>query len=87
MTGAHNNLRNVGIFAHVDAGKMTTTEQMLFLSGHIRFARQCQYGYDAERFARCGTDFLSEVERLLRVMDGAVLTCFSADFIILVTYG
>ena len=44
MTGAHNNLRNVGIFAHVDAGKMTTTEQMLFLSGHIRFAGSVNTG-------------------------------------------
>ncbi|MEG2353128.1 MAG: TetM/TetW/TetO/TetS family tetracycline resistance ribosomal protection protein [Clostridium sp.] len=30
------NLRNVGIFAHVDGGKTTTTEQMLYISGKIR---------------------------------------------------
>ena len=29
-------LRNVGLLAHVDAGKTTTTEQMLFLTGRTR---------------------------------------------------
>ncbi|MCM3339560.1 GTP-binding protein [Paenibacillus sp. MER TA 81-3] len=28
--------RNVGVFAHVDAGKTTTTEHMLYESGQIR---------------------------------------------------
>ncbi|NBD25300.1 GTP-binding protein [Paenibacillus glycinis] len=95
-------LRNVGIFAHVDAGKTTTTEQMLYQSGHIRALGSVDAGtaqtdwMDVERergisvraavtrFAWKDTpinlvdtpghvDFLSEVERSLRVMDGAVL--------------
>jgi ribosomal protection tetracycline resistance protein len=95
-------LRNVGIFAHVDAGKTTTTEQILYLSGRIRSLGSVDNGtaqtdwLDVERtrgisvrsavteFEWNGVrvnlvdtpghvDFLSEVERSLRVMDGAVL--------------
>lgn len=95
-------LRNVGIFAHVDAGKTTTTEQMLFQSGHIRSLGSVDSGtaqtdwLDVERERGISVrsavtrlswrdtpvnlvdtpghvDFLSEVERSLRVMDGALL--------------
>ncbi|GAC1434422.1 MAG: hypothetical protein NVSMB65_08440 [Chloroflexota bacterium] len=33
---APDRLRNVGLLAHVDAGKTTTTEQMLFVTGRTR---------------------------------------------------
>ncbi|WP_019423546.1 GTP-binding protein [Paenibacillus sp. OSY-SE] len=94
--------RNVGVFAHVDAGKTTTTEHMLYESGQIRALGSVDAGtaqtdwLDVERergiSVRAATttfhwrnaainmvdtpghvDFLSEVERSLHVMDGAVL--------------
>ncbi|CAH1228233.1 Tetracycline resistance protein TetO [Paenibacillus allorhizoplanae] len=94
--------RNVGIFAHVDAGKTTTTEHLLYLSGRIRALGSVDSGtaqtdsLEVERergiSVRSATtslvwqntwinlvdtpghvDFLSEVERSLRVMDGAIL--------------
>lgn len=93
---------NVGIFAHVDAGKTTTTEHILYTSGRIRALGSVDEGtaltdsMEVERqrgisvksaltsFSWKGiqvnlvdtpghVDFLSEVERSLRVMDCAVL--------------
>ncbi|WDI04108.1 TetM/TetW/TetO/TetS family tetracycline resistance ribosomal protection protein [Paenibacillus urinalis] len=100
--------RNVGIFAHVDAGKTTTTEQILYQSGVIRALGSVNEGtaftdsLDIEKqrgisvkaaatsfvWKNCTVnlvdtpghiDFISEVERSLRVMDGATLIISAAD--------
>ncbi|MFO0013523.1 MAG: elongation factor G [Planctomycetota bacterium] len=99
-------LRNIGIIAHIDAGKTTVTEQMLYMSGTKHRAGAVDSGTtetddDPEEqqrgitiFAACVTfrwkdctvnlldtpghvDFTAEVERCLRVLDGAVVV-FSA---------
>lgn len=101
-----NSIRNIGIIAHIDAGKTTVTEQMLFLSGAKHRAGRVDDGStttdeDEEEqqrgitiYSACVTfrwrhvnvnlldtpghvDFTAEVERCLRVLDGAVVV-FSA---------
>jgi ribosomal protection tetracycline resistance protein len=101
-------IRNVGLLAHVDAGKTTTTEQMLYLTGCIRAAGSVDAGtaqtdwLDVERERGISVrmastvlpwqgltinlvdtpghvDFVAEVERSLRVMDGAVLIISAAE--------
>jgi len=99
-------LRNIGIIAHIDAGKTTVTERMLYVSGSKHRAGEVDRGTtttddDAEEAERGITiysacvafswnttqinlidtpghvDFTAEVERSLRVLDGAVIV-FSA---------
>jgi len=100
------NIRNIGVIAHIDAGKTTVTERMLYVSGSKHRAGEVDRGTtttddDAEEAERGITiysacvafawnnvqinlidtpghvDFTAEVERSLRVLDGAVIV-FSA---------
>ncbi|KAI0387643.1 P-loop containing nucleoside triphosphate hydrolase protein [Hypomontagnella monticulosa] len=61
-----NYVRNIGIIAHVDAGKTTTTEQMLYNSGALKHAGNVDHGDTV-------TDFLPmERQRGITIQSAAI---------------
>lgn len=104
--------RNIGIMAHIDAGKTTTSERILFYTGLTHkigethdgtatmdwmaqeqergititsAATTCSWEYNKNKYkinlidTPGHVDFTAEVERSLRVLDGAVATYSAAD--------
>ena len=103
-----NNMRNIGIMAHIDAGKTTTTERILYYTKKIHKIGEIDDGQATMDFlpqeqargitiASAATttqwrgfqiniidtpghvDFTAEVERSLRVLDGAVAVICAVD--------
>ena len=104
--------RNIGIMAHIDAGKTTTSERILFYTGKTHkigevhdgaatmdwmaqeqergititsAATTCNWNYLGKSYkinlidTPGHVEFTAEVERSLRVLDGAVATYSAAD--------
>ena len=104
--------RNIGIMAHIDAGKTTTSERILYYTGKTHkigevhdgaavmdwmpqeqergititsAATTCYWNWEGNKYkinlidTPGHVDFTAEVERSLRVLDGAVATYSAAD--------
>ena len=104
--------RNIGIMAHIDAGKTTTSERILFYTGKTHkigevhdgaatmdwmeqeqergititsAATTCNWTWNNKQYkinlidTPGHVDFTAEVERSLRVLDGAIATYSAAD--------
>ena len=104
--------RNIGIMAHIDAGKTTTSERILFYTGKTHkigevhdgaatmdwmaqeqergititsAATTCEWRWKEQNYkinlidTPGHVDFTAEVERSLRVLDGAIATYSAAD--------
>ncbi|MFP4070348.1 MAG: elongation factor G [Opitutales bacterium] len=61
--------RNIGIFAHVDAGKTTTTERILMLTGKIHKLGEVHDG-------AATTDFMDQEKERGITIQSAATTCF-----------
>lgn len=65
--------RNIGIFAHVDAGKTTTTERILKLTGKIHKLGEVHDG-------AATTDFMEQEQERGITIQSAATTCFWKDY-------
>lgn len=108
MANSLDKMRNIGIMAHIDAGKTTTTERILYYTGKIHKIGEIDDGaatmdfmkQEQERGITIASaaittewnnhiiniidtpghvDFTAEVERSLRVLDGAVAVICAVD--------